>query len=126
LEKDYPSIATEVYVPPFVSSTSVTTPITEVEESSELPIVVDQKIVEDYYQALQSELEENPDTPHCTASFDYGTGSEPSSGYQQMFTAFFEQPEVDLYYYDEPTNNYFKIDTLTASTQYHYWNDDSQ
>ena len=46
----------------------------EGELTPEIPIVVDPKIEEKYFEALENELDTNPDTPHCKASFAYGLG----------------------------------------------------
>jgi hypothetical protein len=51
-----------------------------------------------------------PGKPHCKVTFDT-PAPEPTPSYVNEYTAYYEPPVVDLYYYDEPSQNYFTIET---------------
>ena len=97
------------------------------EEIEEEPVAEQEASIEEL-EELESILESEPSVPHCKVTFDdveeEEEVSEPS--YVNTFTAFYEQPTVDLYYYDEPSNNYFVDAEPTPSFQYYFWSEPTQ
>lgn len=80
-------------------------------------------MIESFYGDVYEQLVKEPTTAHCKVKF---TPETPVSVYEQTYSAYYETPNVDIYFYDQPSGNYFQTETLVPGTQYYYWSQPTQ